>query len=123
MPLIENGGSSQPRNEAAAGPEPQLRLCDALNDLFPGTTQVRLVGLSEVSDRAVWDYAKANGFTLVSLDSDFSDLAALLGSPPKIIWLRCGNQPTAVIENLLRSRARAIADFELDASAGCLEIY
>jgi predicted nuclease of predicted toxin-antitoxin system len=100
-----------------------FRLCDALNDLFPGTTQVRLAGLSEASDRAVWDYAKANGFTLVSLDSDFADLAALLGSPPKIIWLRCGNQPTAVIENLLRSHARAIADFELDAAAGCLEIY
>jgi len=39
----------------------------------------------------VWEYAKANGFTLVSLDSDFAEMAALLRSPPKVIWLGCGN--------------------------------
>jgi predicted nuclease of predicted toxin-antitoxin system len=84
---------------------------------------VRLVGLADASDRAVWDYAKDNGFMLVSLDSDFAEMAALLGPPPKVIWLRCGNQPTAATENLLRGHAAAIAGFELDAAAACLEIY
>ena len=69
-----------------------FRLCDALFDLFPGSSQVRLAGLADASDHAIWDYAKANGFTLVSLDSDFSDMAALLGSPPKVIWLRVERQ-------------------------------
>jgi uncharacterized protein (DUF433 family)/predicted nuclease of predicted toxin-antitoxin system len=74
---------------------PSFKLCGHLTDLFPGTSQVRLVGLAESGDRAVWDYAKTNGFMLVSLDSDFAEMAALLGSPPKVIWLRCGNQPTS----------------------------
>jgi predicted nuclease of predicted toxin-antitoxin system len=100
-----------------------FRLCNALSDLFPGTTQVRLVGLADASDRRVWDYAKANGYTLVSLDSDFAEMAALLGSPPKVIWLRCGNQPTDVIESRLRSCAAEISEFEQDAAVGCLEIY
>jgi predicted nuclease of predicted toxin-antitoxin system len=84
---------------------------------------VRLVGLADAADRAMWEYAKANGFVLVSLDSDFAEMAALLGPPPKVIWLRCGNQPTAVLESLFRSQAAAIVSFELDERATCLEIY
>jgi predicted nuclease of predicted toxin-antitoxin system len=49
-------------------------------------------------------------------------MATLLGAPPKVIWLRRGNQPTDVIEALLREHAEAIAAFENDAAA-CLEIY
>jgi predicted nuclease of predicted toxin-antitoxin system len=79
--------------------------------------------LAAASDRAVWDYAAANGLALVSLDSDFAEMAALLGPPPKVIWLRCGNQPSVVVENLLRNQAVTIAAFGLDANAACLEIY
>ena len=71
----------------------------------------------------MWEYAKANGFTLVSLDSDFAEMAALLGPPPKVIWLRCGNRPTAAIERLLRGHSGAIAAFQLEDIAACLEIY
>jgi len=123
MRLIENGDSSLPRNEASAGSEPQLQLCGPLSELFPGTTQVRLVGLSDASDRAIWEYAKRNGFYVVSLDSDFSEMSALLGPPPKIIWLRCGNQPTAVIEKLLRSHADVLEQFDMDSASACIEIY
>ena len=97
-------------------------LCSRLADLFPGSTQVRLVGLTRASDAAIRDYAKVNGFVVVSLDADFADMSALLGAPPKIIWLRCGNQPTGVIERLLRQHAHIIALFEQD-DANCLEIY
>jgi predicted nuclease of predicted toxin-antitoxin system len=92
-------------------------------DLFSDSNHVRLVELASASDRVVWEYAKANGFTLVSLDSDFAEMAALLGSPPKVIWLRCGNQPTSAIERLLRGHSGAIAAFQLEATAACLEIY
>ena len=49
-------------------------------------------------------------------------MAALYGPPPKVIWLRCGNQPTLVIERIFRDHAQAIAAFEQDATATCLEI-
>jgi predicted nuclease of predicted toxin-antitoxin system len=46
-----------------------------------------------------------------------------LGPPPKIIWLRCGNQPTAVIEKLLRSHADVLEQFDMDSASACIEIY
>ena len=100
-----------------------FKLCNALADLFPGSGQLRLLGLDKTDDRAVWEYAKANGFTLVSQDADFAERASLLAHMPKIIWLRCGNQPTSTIEQLLRSHADAIAAFEQDEAAVCLEVY
>jgi len=99
-----------------------FKLCRSLADLFPGSSQARLAELAEAPDRAVWDYAGANGFTLVSLDADFAEMATLIGPPPKVIWLRRGNQPTAAIEAMLREHAEAIAAFERD-DAACLEIY
>jgi predicted nuclease of predicted toxin-antitoxin system len=99
-----------------------FKLCQALADPFPGSSQVRLLGLAEADDTVVWQHAKANAFLLVTQDSDFADMAALYGQPPKIIWLRCGNQPTPVIEKLIRNHAQAIAAFEQDPTATCLEI-
>ena len=99
-----------------------FKLCRQLNDLFPGSSQVRLLGLERAEDRAIWDYAKAKGFVLVTLDADFVDMAGVLGAPPKVIRLRCGNQPTPLIEALLREHADLIASFERDNLA-CLEIY
>ena len=97
-------------------------LCARLADLFPNSNQVRLIGLAQASDREIWERARVGGFAIVSLDADFADMAALFGAPPKVIWLRCGNQPSVMIEGLLRDHAEAIASFEQDR-ASCLEIY
>ncbi len=99
-----------------------FRLCRQLADLFPESTQVRLVGLDRADDRTLWDFAKANDYTLVSFDADFAEMATLLGAPPKVIWLRCGNQPTSTIEKLFRDNVDAITEFE-SGMAVCLEIY
>jgi predicted nuclease of predicted toxin-antitoxin system len=48
-----------------------FKLCRQLDDLFPDSSQVRLVGLERADDRAIWNYAKANGFAVVTLDADF----------------------------------------------------
>lgn len=100
-----------------------FKLCQLLADLFPESGHVRLLGLSEVSDRALWEYAKTNGFAIVSQDADFAEMAALLGSPPKVIWLRTGNQPTAAISTLLRRHVEIITSFDKDHEKACLEIY
>jgi predicted nuclease of predicted toxin-antitoxin system len=100
-----------------------FNLCQAVADLFPESNHVRLLGLSEVDDRVLWDYAKANGFTIVSQDADFAEMAALLHSPPKVIWLRAGNQSTMGISALIRRHAELIGAFGNDDDAACLEIY
>jgi predicted nuclease of predicted toxin-antitoxin system len=99
------------------------KLCQAVADLFPESNHVRPLGLSEVGDQVLWDYAKANGFTIVSQDVDFAEMAALLRSPPKVIWLRAGNQSTAAISTLMRRHAELILAFGNDDDAACLEIY
>ncbi len=91
--------------------------------MFPGSSQARLLGLAEADDRVIWQHAKANGFTLVTQDADFAEMAVLYGPPPKVIWLRCGNQPTSVVEKLLRDHAEAILSLEQDDTAACWEIY
>ena len=100
-----------------------FKLCQTVVDLFPESNHVRPLGLSAVVDRALWDYAKANGFTIVSQDVDFAEMAALLGSPPKVIWLRAGNQSTAAVSMLMRRYAELIVAFGNDDDTACLEIY
>ena len=100
-----------------------FKLCQTVADLFPESNHVRLLGMSEVGDQVLWDYAKASGFTIVSQDVDFAEMAALLRSPPKVIWLRVGNQSTAAISALIRRHAELIVAFGNDDDATCLEIY
>ena len=100
-----------------------FKLCQQLQDVFGGSSQARLLGLDAADDRAIWEYAKANGFAIVSQDADFAEMAALPGPPPRVIWLRCGNQPTALTAGLLRTRASAIEAFLEDDALACLEIY
>ena len=99
------------------------RLCRNLADVFPGSEQAIRAGLAEADDVAVWNYAARNGLTIVTHDADFAELAAFRGPPPKVIWLRCGNRPTAEIEDLLRRHAGLIGSFAEDGVAACLELY
>jgi predicted nuclease of predicted toxin-antitoxin system len=87
------------------------RLVQRLSDLFPESTHVRLQGLTHASDELIWEYAEAGEFTIVTADADFYELATASGPPPKVIWLRGCDYPTAVAERLLRSQTIRIVDF------------
>jgi len=54
------------------------RLCQKLEDIFPDCKQVCLVGLENVDDRDIWQYAAKEGLTIVSKDGDFHDLSFCL---------------------------------------------
>jgi predicted nuclease of predicted toxin-antitoxin system len=99
------------------------RLCRALAGLFPESEQVTRARLDQANDLAIWEYARRGGLTIVTHDADFAEIAALRGPPPKVVWLRCGNQPTTTVEHLLRKNAEIIRSFGADASATCLELY
>ena len=66
------------------------RLLHLLADIYAQSIHVREVGLHDADDLVVWEYAKANGFAIVSKDSDFQQRSLLEGAPPKFIWLRVG---------------------------------
>ena len=85
------------------------RLAKALQDLFPGTAHVHTCGLGAGSDESIWHFAKEHDYVIVSKDSDFYDLSALYGRPPKVVWVRVGNCTTDDLETLLRRHASSIA--------------
>jgi predicted nuclease of predicted toxin-antitoxin system len=89
---------------------------------FPGSEQVIGAGLATANDRAVWAYAGAHGLAIVSKDADFVQLSAVLGPPPKVVWLRVGNGPIRDVVALLRARAADVQAFLADPAAAVLEL-
>jgi len=84
-----------------------------VENLFPGSLHVRDCGLKGSSDQAVWEYARANGFTLTSKDGDFYQRSLLLGAPPKFIWLCLGNCTGLQLRDLMIKHQQDIRAFEL----------
>ena len=99
------------------------KLVRRLADIFPDSTQTRLLNFSTADDPIIWQHAKENGFVVVTLDKDFADLALQRGTPPKIIWLRCGNSAVKEVEHLLRANFKDIENFESHPTAEVLEIW
>ena len=90
------------------------RLPRLLADIYPESVHVRALGLRDVDDSVIWEYAKRNDLVIVSKDSDFQQRSLLFGSPPKFIWLRVGNCPVRTIEELLRRHSVVIHTFGID---------
>ena len=98
------------------------KIIKRLEGIFPGSTQVKSVGLENKSDKEIWVYAKEHNYVVVTFDSDFYDLSIIWGSPPKIIWIRTNDQRTASIEKLLKSHKETIIGFVENSELACLEI-
>lgn len=88
------------------------RMIPRIVDLYPDSEHVKALALTHTDDALIWEYAKANGFVIVSKDSDFHQRSLLYGHPPKFIYLRIGNSPTAKIVQILRDNFDTIAQFE-----------
>ena len=99
------------------------KLVPRLADIFPESTQTRLLNLGNAPDLLIWQHAKNNQFVVVTLDKDFADLALQRGAPPKIIWLRCGNSTVRQVEHLLRIHFEDIGRFGTLPTADVLEIW
>jgi predicted nuclease of predicted toxin-antitoxin system len=100
---------------------PQLVL--NLADLFPSSSHVYAVNLDRAQDTEVYDYARREGFTLVTKDADFGDLNVLLGFPPKVVWIRRGNCSTATIGDILRRHYEDITNLDSDSTKGVLTLF
>ena len=93
------------------------RLLELVDDLYPGSIHLRNVGLQKSSDDKIWEYAKVNGLTIVTKDSDFHEHGILFGFPPKVLWIRRGNCSTETIAELLRVNHDEIRKFFSDPNA------
>ena len=109
----------RPRAQADFRPDVKLlfdqnlshRIVQSLLLLYPGSSHVRLSGLDQADDETIWNFARDNGYVIISKDADFHQRSFLRGFPPKVIWVRCGNSSTSQIEKLLKDNYAAIQDF------------
>jgi predicted nuclease of predicted toxin-antitoxin system len=72
-------------------------------------------------DIEIWNYAAANGYIIVTQDSDFLNLFETKGYPPKIVLLRTGNMDRKKAEEILVQAKLSIEDLE-KSDYGLLEI-
>lgn len=99
-----------------------FRVIREISAIFPGSKQVREVGLEGKKELEIWKWAKKQGFTIVSFDADFVDFSLLFNFPPKVIWLRLGNSSTKNIARHLIEREEEIHLFLSDEHVGILKI-
>jgi predicted nuclease of predicted toxin-antitoxin system len=96
------------------------KLVARLADLYPDSIHVRDKGLKASDDTNVWEYAKMNGFVIVSKDEDFHHLSFVQGAPPKVIGISLGNCTTQAVEILLRQNYSTITAFDNDTETAFL---
>ncbi|MGV8092177.1 MAG: DUF5615 family PIN-like protein [Mangrovibacterium sp.] len=97
-------------------------LSPKLVNSFKESHHLQDLGLDSADDLNVWEFAKKQGFTIVTKDSDFNNLVSYFGLPPKVIWLRRGNCSTTVINDLLNKNLQTIEAFINDNENGILSI-
>ena len=71
---------------------------------------IRDLGLRDASDKVVFTAARDANAILMSKDSDFIEMVLRLGSPPKLLWLNCGNLSNAALQALMQSKLRDAID-------------
>ena len=98
------------------------QLVAMLQDLYPQSAHVRLEGMADQEDLAIWEYARTNGFVIVTKDADYLTIGARLGHPPKVVRIGLGNCPTAVVADLLRVRRDELLRFSQDDHGAFIEL-
>ena len=58
------------------------RIISRISDLFPDSTHIKAVGLTEADDRVVWEWAKQHGFDCIK-GHRFSSVGYCVWSPAK----------------------------------------
>lgn len=68
---------------------------------------LRDVGLRDAEDADIFDQARLANIIVMTKDSDFVDLLDRKGSPPKVIWLTCGNTSESALQTILQENLLA----------------
>jgi len=62
---------------------------------------VRSLGLRDATDVEIFEKAKMEDVIVLSKDDDFIQLIEHRGTPPKLIWITCGNTSNAKMREIL----------------------
>lgn len=98
------------------------RIVPFLQAVFPGSSQVALLGLESADDTVIWQHAKQHGFVIVSRDSDFHERSLIAGHPPQVVWLKIPNRSKSAILNILLTHHPDIVRVLEEENRACIEI-
>ncbi|MDN3585534.1 DUF5615 family PIN-like protein [Pedobacter aquatilis] len=98
------------------------RIIKLLEADFLDCNQVRRLKLENKSDKEIWSFASENDYVVVTFDADFYEFSNLYGHPPKIIWLRFGNNTTSGIAQAFVEKKQFIYEFIKQDEFSCLEL-
>jgi predicted nuclease of predicted toxin-antitoxin system len=62
---------------------------------------VKFLGLRDAKDQDIFEEARKLDAIVLTKDDDFVNLVAQKGSPPKIIWVTCGNTSNQRMKEIL----------------------
>ena len=99
-----------------------FRVVRILDDLYPGMTHIKDLGLVDAGDNEIYEFAAENGFDILTFDGDFCDMNVTKGFKIKIIHLRLQNQTTKNIVKFLRDKHDDIKNFLSGNENSCLNI-
>jgi predicted nuclease of predicted toxin-antitoxin system len=54
-----------------------------------------------LDDRAIFEFARQHGYTILTKDEDFAALATLADKPAAVVWLRLGNATNSRLQSWL----------------------
>ena len=77
------------------------RLVPFLQETYPESSQVALLGMRQASDIEMWHYAGEHGYVLITHAAEFCDLSLTRGAPPLVLRQRSGNVDKSLILTLL----------------------
>lgn len=82
---------------------------------------VRDLGLRDAKDREIYLAARSYDAVILAKDSDFLTLFDEMGSPPRILWVTCGNTSNDSLRVILESTF-PVAMTMLEEGEGVVEI-
>lgn len=98
------------------------RIIPFVQDIYPGSTQVALIEMEQATDKMIRQYAIEHDFVIATKDADFYEMNMLYGQPPKIIWLKMGNQSKVATIKVLQDSYEVINQVLLGDNKACIEI-
>lgn len=100
------------------------RLIPGLKKHFTDCIHVEATSLDKpAKDIDIWNFAKANNYIIITVDTDFIHFITLYGFPPKVVLLRTGNQHTSFLEQIISTHKKDIEQLYQSPEIGLLEIY
>lgn len=71
---------------------------------------LREINLLNAEDRVIFDKGREMNAIIMTKDEDFIQLLHREGSPPKVLWITCGNTSNIRMMEILRLRLSAALD-------------